>query len=315
MNVSIIYVNYKTPELVRNSIRSVKEKTKGISYEIIVVDNHSEDNSLQAIKDEYPDVICIQAKENLGFGRANNLGIEIAKGECVFFLNPDTLLINNAIEILYRSLSSSDSIGACGGNLYDENHCPTNSFSRKFTSYWQELLSIVYIPPICLKYPRSQFFNHTEKPLDVAVIIGADLMVKREVLDKVGLFDPDFFLNAEESELCYRIKKAGYSIVSFPEAKIIHLEGRASYISKSRLYFLYEGTFIYCNKLKGKTNAKRMYHAIRLKNSIRIFQFRLLFNRKKIDYWKMKQQTLKQAYNTFVKNFKQHNNEKKQSSF
>jgi GT2 family glycosyltransferase len=302
MDVSIIYVNYKTHELILNSIQTVKRQTKDIDYEIIVVDNHSEDDSLPIIKNSYPDVICVQSADNIGFGRANNLGLEVAQGECILFLNPDTLLLNNAIEILCRHLQSSEQIGACGGNLYDENKNPANSFSRKFPSYAQELLSILYLQPFCLKANKSYCFNYTNQALEVALVIGADLMVKKTVLEEAGAFDPDFFLNFEEIELCYRIRKVGYKIVSFPDAMIMHLEGRSSYISQSRLFFLYQGEFIYFNKIFGKNGAKIIYCLTQLKNNIRIFQFSLLRNKEKMDYWRMKKKTNEEAFRPFEEN-------------
>lgn len=113
--ISIVYVNYKTASLVIDSIKSVKENTTGVDYEIIVVDNASGDYSLDLIRKQYPEVICIQADDNLGFGKANNLALDQAKGDCILFLNPDTLLLNNALFELYSFLRSSDKIGACGG--------------------------------------------------------------------------------------------------------------------------------------------------------------------------------------------------------
>ncbi|MDR0681836.1 MAG: glycosyltransferase family 2 protein [Dysgonamonadaceae bacterium] len=296
MNVSILYVNYKTACLIVNSIRTIKEHTKDISYEIIVVDNHSEDDSLSMIKTAYPEVICIQSAENLGFGKANNVGLKVARGECILFLNPDTLLINNAVEILYRHLQSSPTIGACGGNLYDENHCPTHSFARHFPTCRQEFFSIFYLPDMNWKVPKSRCFNYTGNPLDVAMIVGADLMIKKTVLEETGAFDPDFFMNGEDVEICYRIRKANYRILSLPDAKIMHLEGRSLYILQSRLHFLYEGNFIYFYKMTGKNGAKNLYRIIQLKNNIRILQFTLLRNKRKQVYWKMKKQTAKEAF-------------------
>ena len=101
MNISIVYVNYKTARLILDSIKSVKEKTEDVDYEIIVVDNASGDGSLELIQKQYPEVICVQADENMGFGRANNLGMTYASGDCILFLNPDTILRNDAIDKLY----------------------------------------------------------------------------------------------------------------------------------------------------------------------------------------------------------------------
>lgn len=104
MNISIVYVNYKTARLILDSIKSVKEKTEDVDYEIIVVDNASGDGSLELIQKQYPEVICVQADENMGFGRANNLGMTYASGDCILFLNPDTILRNDAIDKLYAYL-------------------------------------------------------------------------------------------------------------------------------------------------------------------------------------------------------------------
>lgn len=232
MDVSIIYVNYRTSRLVIDSINSVKEKTQGILYEIIIVDNNSGDGSLAKIQEIHPDVITIQSEKNVGFGQANNLGLKKADGKYIFFLNPDTLLRNNAIGELFRFLELNMNVGACGGNLYDEEGNATTSFSRKYPSFLWELLGILYIPSLCFSSRRSLFFNHEGKPIKVASVTGADLMVRRSVLSSIGRFDADFFMNYEETELCLRIHRSGWDIYSVPSAQITHLEGRASYITK-----------------------------------------------------------------------------------
>ena len=296
MSVSIIYVNYKTCDLILDSVRSVKEMTCDVDYEIIVVDNHSEDCSLERIKECYPEIICIQSFENMGFGRANNLGLEKVKGDYVLFLNPDTLLRNDAISVLYRFMEANPSVGACGGNLYDERGEPTTSFSRKFPSFVWEFLSIFYLPPLCFSYPKSKFFNKENIAIPVASVIGADLMVRRTVLDKLGGFSPDFFMNYEETELCHRIHKVGLGVYSVPTAQITHLEGRASYIKRSRLYYLYEGQYIYFRKVYGKFGARLIYVITQLKSYIRILQFVVLMNAKRHAYWKMKLETNKEVW-------------------
>ena len=131
MDVSIIIVNYNTLELTKNTIDSVNEKTKDLNYEIILVDNASTDGSVEFFEKEYKNkIIFIKNDENLGFGRANNRGIKIAKGKYVFLLNSDTLLINNAIKILFDFMEKNNNCGVCGGNLYTLTLQPTNSFFR-----------------------------------------------------------------------------------------------------------------------------------------------------------------------------------------
>ena len=299
MDVSIIYVNYKTAPLIIDSIRSVKEKTAGISYEIIVVDNDSGDDSLARIRSVFPEIACVQSAENIGFGRANNLGVQQAKGDYLFFLNPDTLVKNNAIELLYQFLRDNPSAGACGANLYDSEGKPTTSFSRKYPSFFWEVMAIAYIPPVCLSNRDSVFFNQAGRPLEAAAITGADLIVRRSVWEKVGGFDADFFMNYEETELCKRIRQYGHKIYAVPDAEIIHLEGRASYIKQSRLYFLYEGQYIYFNKVYGRSGCSLIYAITQLKSYIRILQFTLLQDKKRLAYWRMKLETNKRVWKAY----------------
>ncbi|MDH6358706.1 glycosyltransferase family 2 protein [Parabacteroides sp. PF5-9] len=285
MDVSIIYVNYKTSRLIIDSIESVKKHTDGITYEIIVVDNHSQDDSFVEISQSHPDVIYISSPENLGFGRANNLGIERAQGECLFFLNPDTLLQNNAIHLLYDFITSNEKVGACGGNLVDTEMQPTSSFGRLFPSLFQEFISIFNLRPVFLKHTKSTYYNFTGKKLSVASIVGADLMVRKEVLAVTGGFDPDFFMNFEETELCYRIKKAGYDIVSVPNAQIIHFEGKSSYVSSSRKQLFYNGKYIYFKKVYGSGSLFWLYFFELLKCYSRKILFSLFMNKEKRAYW------------------------------
>lgn len=296
MDVSIIYVNYKTADLVLDSIRTVKEKTEGITYEIIVVDNCSADGSVEKIRNAYPDVRLIEAGGNLGFGRANNLGIKSAQGTVVFFLNPDTLLVNNAAGILFRYLMDEKKTGACGGNLTDAAGEPVNSFGRFFPSLYEEFLSVFYLERRPWRYPGSVHYNYTGRPLPVASVVGAGLMVKRSVLDETGPFSPDFFMNFEETELCYRIVRAGYAVTSVPDARIIHLEGRSDYADASRVQRYFEGQYVFFGKRYGTKGPERLYKLIAFKCGLRACLARLLGNHRKKAYWKMKGETNKQVF-------------------
>ena len=152
----------------------------------------SNDNYKNRIMDEYPDVLCISLAENVGFGRANNEGIRGAKGRNFFFLNPDTILLNDALTILSDYLDTHKNVGACGGNLYDENLSPSLSYRRILPSIVWEINDLLYQVPEKIFYRNNRRFNETGKPMKVAYITGADLMVKRETLIEVGLFSPSF---------------------------------------------------------------------------------------------------------------------------
>lgn len=228
MDVSIIIVNYKTLPLIVNCINSIIEKSSGISYEVIVVDNNSNDNFNECLKENFGNlVVCVPLSENIGFGRANNEGVKIARGRNIFFLNPDTLLINNAIKILSDYLDADSKVGACGGNLYNEEMKPTHSYSMLLPSIAWELNCCLsgYFEKIL--WGKNAQFNNTKRIRSVGYICGADLMVKQNVLKQVGSFSDKFFMYYEDTELSYRIKKQGFIIVSIPEAKIQHLEGKS----------------------------------------------------------------------------------------
>lgn len=253
VDVSIIIVNYNTEKILCNAIKSILEKTIYISYEIIIIDNNSCDNSqytIERIKNKK--IIYIKLSENIGFGRANNEGLKIAKGRNILFLNPDTLLVNNAVFILSEYLDKNPSCGVVGGNLYNIKMKPTNSHNKVFPSIFDEIDQVSKRFFSKLIYGRSTLFNYKNKPIEVGFICGADMMIPMRILNEVGGFCPDFFMYYEETELNYRIKKAGYKIINVPFAKIIHLEGKSFIQSESREYRSLISRKIYFNKIYSK---------------------------------------------------------------
>lgn len=236
IDITIIIVNYHSANMVIDCINSIFEKTKDVTYEIIVVDNASGDNSVEKLQETFADRISVIAsEENLGFGRANNLGNVRARGEYIFLLNPDTILVNNAIKILRDSLAENPQYGVVGGNLYMPDMTPAPSYclrfddlaSEKKNASWRKLIGSKVREKLGFNksLPFEDAFNRTEQALQVAYIFGADMMMKKALFDEVGGFDPDFFMYAEEEELTWRITQKGYQVMSIPEAKIIHLEG------------------------------------------------------------------------------------------
>lgn len=226
LDVSIIIVNYNTFKITAECIDSVVEKTEGIDYEIILVDNASTDGSKEHFEKDAR-VRYLYQEENLGFGRANNLGLQHAQGRNILFLNPDTILVNNAVQLLSSYLDENPEAGACGGNLYDAQMRPAMSFKRIYPGIGDELNNFFFHVPEKLIYRNSWYFNHSGKPVDVAYISGADLMVRRSILQENGAFSPEFFMYYEETDLCIRIRRAGFRLVSVPQAQIQHLEGKS----------------------------------------------------------------------------------------
>lgn len=229
MDVSIIIVNYNTIRLTEQCIRSVIEHTKGVEYEIIVVDNNSGDDIETVIPALFGDsgcrIVCRKLRGNVGFGRGNNEGFKLASGKYLFCLNPDTILQNNAVRILSDFLERHRDTGACGGNLFSLDMRPNHSFRRMLPGIRWELDLLLFGKIERWLYGKDTEFNHSGRPLEVGYITGADLMMRRDVAEAVGGFSPQFFMYFEETDLCSKIRRQGYRIMSVPEARIVHLEG------------------------------------------------------------------------------------------
>lgn len=222
VDISIIFVNYKTKDLTINAINSVIEKTEGIEYEIFVVDNASNDGSIEAIEQKFPNIKIIKSPINGGFGYANNLAIKRANGKYIFCLNTDTLLVNNAIKIMFDFMEKDENqnIAVCGGQLLNKDYSYQNSYG-----YFPTLFNMI----VKFGFLRNKYLipklENVNKCVDT--IIGADIFFRKSVLDLIGLFDENIFMYGEEIELCYRIKREGYNIFFLPKAQIIHY-GQAS---------------------------------------------------------------------------------------
>ncbi len=289
IDVSVIIVNYNSNQLIKNAINSIIEKTFGISYEIIVVDNNSSESCRTVLNEMNSDkIISVFLNENIGFGRANNEGLKIARGRNILFLNPDTILINNAITILSETLDNNIGIGACGGNLYDSLKNPTRSFKRCFPSLsW--LLGQLFLLGFYEKllYGRNSNFNNTNKALDVAYIVGADLMVKRSVLDKIGAFNPSFFMWYEEVELCNRIKTHNLLIKSIPHSHIQHLEGKTTKNMEWKANTMYKSAMSYYNIVYGEKYAFTVKIILFFLSIQRIMLFAVLKKKVNLQFWKI----------------------------
>lgn len=242
MDVSIILVNYNTKDLTLNCLNSIYEKTEDIEFDIFVVDNASNDGSCEAVKKAFPNVKLISNNENIGFGRANNIAINQSNAKYVFLLNTDTILINNAVKILFALLEANSKAGACGGNLFDLNMKPVHSYGF-FNSPKRQLLRL-----LGMRYFLKNIKNDANRDelQEVEQIIGADLMIRKDVLDQIGIFNEKFFLYYEESELQFRIRKAGFNILYCPDAQIFHLEGASTKKNKKlRRQMIMQSEYLY----------------------------------------------------------------------
>jgi len=199
--------------------------------EVIVVDNASTDDTVDAVRRAYPAVRIIENPENVGFARANNIGMAAARGDYVLLLNPDTRAAPGAIETLVRFLGTHPDVGAVGPKIVNPDGTPQGSV-RRFPTF----RAVLYAHTVCRllhlfrrSYAAWMMKDFTfDRQADVDQLMGAAMLVRRAVIDQVGPFDADFFMYFEEVDWCYRIKRAGWRIVFLPDAVITHLGGRSS---------------------------------------------------------------------------------------
>ena len=251
VDVSVIIVNYNTWELTVDCIKSIKERTHGVTYEIIVVDNASADASVTNIRKACPDITIIESNENIGFGRANNLAAQSADGKYLFFLNSDTLLVNDAISVLKNYMDFCPNVGICGGNLYDKDMNPNHSHLRIFPSILNDF-DLATKRLFSRLLSRDMQFNYSDNPIEVAYVTGADMMIAKSLFDQISGFDSDFFLYYEETELTYRVHRLGYKIMNVPSSMIIHLEGKSSTVSAFKMYVMQKSRLLFFSKCYSK---------------------------------------------------------------
>lgn len=243
MDLSIVIVNYNTRELLASCIHSLVKHISQVAYEIIIVDNASTDNSIRRVKalaEKYP-LKFIRNKDNLGFGRANNKGIAIAKGRYVLLLNSDTVIEKNIFPEMLDWMDENRNIGVLSCTLLNPDHTNQGtggSFPTLFRVFnWMffiEDLPLIdrLIKPFHPVHGNSPFYKGstggTQVELDRDWVTGAFMLIRSKVLSQVGAFDPDYFMYTEEVDLCFRIKKAGYLIAYNPRWAIVHLGGASS---------------------------------------------------------------------------------------
>jgi GT2 family glycosyltransferase len=225
VDLSIVIVNWNGLAVLRNCLASIYDKPQGISFEVLLVDNASHDESVAVVKRDFPQVKIVQNQENRGFAAANNQAFSIANGRYVLLLNNDTIVLEDALTASVRFMDAEPKIGAMGCRCEFANQAFQTSFYRFNNPF--EIFMIRVLPLGSVKNERLNYGRYWGKaftePTDVDVVAGCYMVVRREVIASTGGFDEDFFMYGEDEEWCSRIKKAGWRVVYFPGARIIHL--------------------------------------------------------------------------------------------
>lgn len=258
VDVTVVVVSYNTRELTRRCLQSIHEQSRGFSYEIIVVDNGSVDQSPQMVASEFPAVRLVANPENRGFAGANNQAFHMARGRFVLLLNPDTEVRDNAVLECLRFLASREDAGVAGCRVMLPNGQQQSTIFRHLRL--RDIVLNILLPARWLRrspllgsrYPGADL----ETVLDVEAVAGCFMLARRDVIDRVGGLDEDFFMYGEEAEWCFRIRRSGWRVLYFPGATILHHGGESTKQAPAQMTVaMAKGQVLFIQKTQGRAAA------------------------------------------------------------
>ncbi len=276
MKLSIVIVNYNVKYFLEQCLHSVQKACNGMEAEVFVVDNNSVDGSLKMVRDKFPDVHLIENKDNKGFSKANNQAIRKAKGEYILLLNPDTLVEDDTLTKTVQYMDEHPDAGGLGVKMLDGKGKFLPESKRGLPS---PAVSFFKIFGISALFPKSRLFGRyhlsyldKDKIHEIDILAGAFMLLRKKVLDRIGLLDEDFFMYGEDIDLSYRITQAGFKNIYYPETRIIHYKGESTKKSSLNYVFVfYNAMIIFAKKHFSQKNARSFSLLINLAIYIRAF--------------------------------------------
>lgn len=248
MKLSVVIVNYNVRFYVEQCIRSVLNATQALETEVFVVDNHSQDGSVKHLQRCFgKKITLIESNHNLGFSRANNMAINQSSGEYVLLLNPDTFVAEDCIQKVIDFMDTHPKAGACGVMMHNANGSRAKESRRGLPTPYVSLLKM-------LGFSNRYYMSHLswDEPGQIEVISGAFFLLRRDVLEKVGLLDEDFFMYGEDIDLSYRILKDSDYENWYVPAHILHYKGESTQKSSFRyVHVFYQAMLIFFRKHYG----------------------------------------------------------------
>jgi GT2 family glycosyltransferase len=275
VDVTIVIVSYNVRQYLRQCLESIDRCRHAHRLQVIVVDNASHDGTVAMLSPLFPWVEFIGLNENIGFGRANNIGIERARGRYTLILNPDTILAEDTIARMIEYMDAHPEVGICGCKLLNADGTFQEQCRRGFPTPWAAFTKLFGLQAL---FPRSrvfaqynQSFRSPDETYYVDAVLGAFMFCRTEQLRAIGGFDPDYFMYAEDLDLCYRMLKAGYRTAYVPTTSIVHFKGestRRSRINDVRVF--YEAMLQFARKHYGSNRLflSVLYAGIRLREMI-----------------------------------------------
>lgn len=268
MDISIIIVNWNTKDLLRNCLNSIYGTVQGIALEIIVVDNASHDGSVAMLREEFPQVTIIENTTNRGFGAANNQALCIMNGRYALLLNTDTILTKNAVYELFSFMEAHPDAAMACGQLLNADGSKQNSIAS-FPTLWTLFLNTSLLEYLLPKSYPSKRYDY-KGPIEIDSGIGACLMVRKQAIDEVGMFDERYFFFFEETDWALQMKTAGWKIYHVPSAFIYHLQGQSiGRDIRSRIEF-YRSRYQFFRKWKGRSHYQLVSLVIFVRTTINL---------------------------------------------
>jgi len=230
MDLSIIIVNWNSAAFVKKCLESVYANADGLDYEIVVIDNGTFDHCREVVRAHFPAVRFIQSDTNLGFSGANNLASKTCRGRNLLFLNPDTEIVGPALQTLVSFLDSTPAAGIAGPKLLNTDLSIQTSCIQRFPTILNQVFDSEALRS---SFPKSSFWGTRpllidSTPVKVEVIVGACLMIKASVFSQIGCFHSDYFMYAEDVDLCFSARQAGWKSFYVPASRVVHHGGGSS---------------------------------------------------------------------------------------
>lgn len=252
MKLTVVIVSYNVRDYIAQCLHSLRRALQGLEAEVYVVDNHSHDDTVAYLREQFPEVTVIASNHNLGFARANNIAIRQTQGSYVLLLNPDTIVAETTISEAVAFMDDHPEAGGLGVRMLRDD-----GFDAKESRRGLPTPSVAFykMSGLCSRFPKSRRFGHYymgylpwDEPAQIEVISGAFCLLRREALDKIGLLDEDFFMYGEDIDLSYRLLKGGYQNWYLP-AKILHYKGESTQKSSFRyVHVFYDAMLIFFRK-------------------------------------------------------------------
>ena len=232
MDLSVIVVNYNVRQFLENALTSILRAMEGVEGEVFVVDNASDDGSVEMVRAKFPNVILIENKENLGFARANNIALKQARGKYLLLINPDTVMQEDTLQVMLEFFRETPDAGLAGCKILNPDGTFELGAHRSFPTPWVAFTKVFGLSAL---FPKSKLFGKynltylsPDETYEVDAVSGSFMMITREAYERVGALDEIFFMYGEDLDWCYRVARAGYKVYYVHSTKIVHFKGEST---------------------------------------------------------------------------------------